>query len=252
MCGNLASFFLTGLDRWFVKFTLDNVAFAQYSFAVSLENMLNLIITPITMPLYNYLCKENDKERIKKVHKGVTIAATVIISSAFFAKLVIEKILVGYKDSCIIIFYLFAARAINALIQAVYINLYKVNKRQNTYFCKLSITLFSGAIFNYIFFAFLHVEEAYAIGTLVSAAFWLCISAIDFKKYYFDISDYVYLFLEIGIFLLCGLLMESMTGFVFYFLATVGFLLLFMKNYIINILLNVYEYIKDKRNKGKL
>ena len=53
--------FLTTMDRWFVKFLLDTYAFAQYSFAVSVESFLNLAITPVTTTLYNYFCQENNK-----------------------------------------------------------------------------------------------------------------------------------------------------------------------------------------------
>ena len=55
--GNLSSIFLTSMDRWFVKALMDTLAFAQYSFAVSVENFLNLAITPVTTTLYNYFCR---------------------------------------------------------------------------------------------------------------------------------------------------------------------------------------------------
>ena len=58
--GNLSSIFLTSMDRWFVKALMDTLAFAQYSFAVSVENFLNLAITPFTTTLYNYFCRVSD------------------------------------------------------------------------------------------------------------------------------------------------------------------------------------------------
>lgn len=50
--GNLSSVSLTSMDRWFVKALMDNLAFAQYSFAVSMENFMNVAVTPVTITLY--------------------------------------------------------------------------------------------------------------------------------------------------------------------------------------------------------
>ena len=65
--GNLASLFLSSMDRWFVKFLLDTYSFAMYSFAVSVEGFLNIAITPITTTLYNYFCRESSIEKQKSV-----------------------------------------------------------------------------------------------------------------------------------------------------------------------------------------
>ena len=64
--GNLSSIFLTSMDRWFVKALMDTLAFAQYSFAVSVENFLNLAITPVTTTLYNYFCRVSDEGEHRK------------------------------------------------------------------------------------------------------------------------------------------------------------------------------------------
>lgn len=49
MLGNFSSSIITSLDRWFVKFLMDSIFFSQYSFAVSLENIVNVLVTPITI-----------------------------------------------------------------------------------------------------------------------------------------------------------------------------------------------------------
>ena len=50
--GNLSSVVLTSMDRWFVKALMTTLAFAQYSFAVSMENFMNVAVTPVTTTLY--------------------------------------------------------------------------------------------------------------------------------------------------------------------------------------------------------
>ncbi|MCW6677527.1 hypothetical protein NHG35_08745, partial [Aerococcaceae bacterium NML180378] len=67
MLGNFSSSVFTSLDRWFVKILLDSSSFAHYSFAVSLENIINVFITPITISLYNVFCKNPEKAYIYRI-----------------------------------------------------------------------------------------------------------------------------------------------------------------------------------------
>ena len=52
------------MDRWFVKALMTTLAFAQYSFAVSMENFMNVAVTPVTTTLYNYFCKATDEVKV--------------------------------------------------------------------------------------------------------------------------------------------------------------------------------------------
>ena len=53
---------------------MDTVAFAEYSFAVSIENFINFAVTPVSTTLYNYFCGSVTNQQIKQVRKpGVGI-----------------------------------------------------------------------------------------------------------------------------------------------------------------------------------
>ena len=102
--GNLSSVLLTSMDRWFVKALLDTMAFAQYSFAVSMENFMNVAVTPVTITLYNFFCREKNVDRIKKIRNQVMIFAAVIVSSAFPARFILETYLRKYLNSSRVMF----------------------------------------------------------------------------------------------------------------------------------------------------
>jgi len=228
MCGNFASFLLTGMDRWFVKFTLNSVAFAQYSFAVSIENMLNLAVTPITIPLYNYFCKEKSKEKLKYIHRAVILFSVILISLAFVAEFVIEWILKDYLSSVKVIFLLFAAQAFQILVKAVYVNLYKVRKQQKCYFIKLIIVIISGFIFNIICFKVIGgIKEAYAWGTFLSSVLWYIISIPDFLELFDGYKDIIFLLFEIAIFIICGFYFKSLIGLLMYSIFSLIFFIIF-------------------------
>lgn len=216
MLGNLSSFVLTGLDRWFVKFLMDTTAFAFYSFAVSMESFLNVAMNPVTVTLYNYFCNHQEREQIIRVRNCVILFASLIISAAFPAKFILEHFLTNYIESTLVMFILFATQLFSMLNKGVYINLYKAQRKQKIYFIKLIIVIISGAVFNAICYGIYPIKEAFAVGTLLSAIFWFVLNKADFRNINYKIKEYVYLFITLIVFILCGCLMNSVVGFMFY------------------------------------
>ena len=99
MLGNFSSSIFTGLDRWFVKILLLSFDFAMYSFAVSMENIINVFVSPITVSMYNYFCKKPSLNEIKSVKKLSLIWGFVVISAAFPAKWILVHYLFATDGS---------------------------------------------------------------------------------------------------------------------------------------------------------
>lgn len=226
--GNLSSIFLTSMDRWFVKILMNTTAFAQYSFAVSVENFLNLAITPVTTTLYNYFCRESDKEAQKRVFNYVVIFATLIPVAAFPVQFILDVFLVKYIDASKVVFLLFSSQMFYTIIKGIYVNLYKVQRKQKIYFLKLIIILIVGFLFNCGFYALLKTKEAFALGTLLSAIVWFFLSEIDFKHLSADIKTSLYIFSELILFLFLGFYATPIVGCIIYILVTIILCAVFM------------------------
>ena len=156
--GNLSSIFLTSMDRWFVKALMDTLAFAQYSFAVSVENFLNLAITPVTTTLYNYFCRVSDEGEHRKVFNYVAVFATIIPAAAFPVKFILEVFLTKYIESSAVVFCSFP-QIFYTVIRSIYVNLYKVQRKTKVYFVKLVIILAIGFALNCGCYAVIHVKK---------------------------------------------------------------------------------------------
>ena len=137
--GNFASILITSMDRWFVKVLMSTYAFAQYSFAVSVETFLNMAITPISTTLYSFFCRKKDKDQHKNVFRYIVVFATILPAAGFPIKFILECFLNSYIDSARVIFWLFAAQIFYIVIKCIYVNLYKVQKKQHIYFIKLTL-----------------------------------------------------------------------------------------------------------------
>ena len=214
--GNLSSVVLTSMDRWFVKALMTTLAFAQYSFAVSMENFMNVAVTPVTTTLYNYFCKATDKSQIRKTRNYVMVFAAAIVSCAFPARFILEIYLTKYIDSAKVMFLLFAAQIFYIVIKSVYVNLYKAQKKQNIYFIKLMMIIVVGFIFNIVCYGIYKVKESFAVGTLLSAICWYFLCLPDFKWMEYNTKEKLYPFIQTCAFLVCGFCFSAVPGFLIY------------------------------------
>lgn len=216
LLGNFSSLLLTGMDRFFVKILLSHFAFAQYAFAVSMENFLNIAITPVSITMYNYFCKHDSKEDILNIRELIIEFAALIVISAFPVKFLVEIFLPNYMDSLFVIFLLFAAQMFYVIIKCIYVNLYKARKMQKKYFSKLVIIVIIAFVFNVVcFFIYRHMAS-FAVGTLLSAITWFFLSQLDFKELKYKPRHYIFIFSELTVFISCGKLFNSILGFAIY------------------------------------
>ena len=216
MLGNFSSNLLTSMDRWFVKAFLNNLAFAQYSFAVSMESFLNVALTPVAVTLYNFFCKTDDVFRINRIKQYVMIFAAFIISSAFWGDWILHIWLTKYIGSANVLYYLFCSQFFYFVIKGIYINLYKAQKKQRAYFVKLIIIIIYGFVANFLFFKILSLKESFALATLTSAILWFVLCTLDFKEIRISFREILYSVICTATFLLSGILIGSLIGFGIY------------------------------------
>ncbi len=216
MCGLFLSNFMTGLDRWFIKATMDTYAFAMYSFAASLEGFLNYAVTPISTTLYNYFCKNQNQKKLLEIRQIITVFSIAIIAMAFPIRFIIEIYLDKYMDAVNVLFVLFGSQAFYAIIRCFYTNLYKAKKQQGKYFKNVVLVVFVGIISNVVLYSLLRQMEAYALGTMVSAICWLVLCNKDFKEYRMKFREIIYICFSIMGFVFTGVNCQAITGCIIY------------------------------------
>lgn len=70
LIANLSIMIFYGLDRWFIKIFFTEYDFAYYSFAISMLNLINILINSISVIFYNYIAKDENKTIINNL-KGI-------------------------------------------------------------------------------------------------------------------------------------------------------------------------------------
>ena len=216
MLGNFASIILTGMDRLFIKILMDNTAFAMYSFAVAMENMMNVAVTPVSTTLYNYFCCHKEDSELRNIKDKIILFASAIVACAFPAKFILETFITKYLDSTSVIFYLFGAQMFYIIVKCFYVNLYKAQKRQEEYFAKLIAVIVIGFIFNAGFYTILHTKEAFAIGPMLCGVTWYILSELDFKTLRSKWKENLFLLLAVLSYLFLGTVSEALIGLILY------------------------------------
>lgn len=246
MCGLLLSNFMTGLDRWFIKFTMETYVFALYSFAATVEGFLSYAISPISITLYNYFCKNREINNIKMIRQYIVIFSCFIVSSAFPVKFILEFYIPKYYDCVNVLFILFSGQILYAIIRCFYINIYKADKKQNRYFVNIVKVVICGFIFNALFFILMHRVEAYAIGTFLSAVVWLELCNYDYRDYKFSMQEIIFIIISVLTLNIFGMNLPSYVGFILYLLIMVVSGVLLLRTSFIGIIRLMLDTIMKK------
>jgi len=248
MIGNFASQLLTSMDRWFIKLLMTPADFAQYSFAASLEAFLSVAISPFSVTLYNFFCRYPSKEEVKKIEEQIYVFAVMIIGCAFPAKWILEHFIPKYLSASDVMFYLFASKGFNIVIVCIFVNLYKAMKMQHAYSKKIVFVLVTGFVTNISMYYLLRTKEAFAIATLITIFIWFLFCKIEFRQYRLSVQAEAYLILEIAMFIVIGKMLDSVIGFVGYYLITVVLSLLLMRKASLSIISTVIGVIRKRTN----
>ena len=247
MLGNFSSSIFTSLDRWFVKFLMDSICFAQYSFAVSLENIVNVFVTPITISLYNVFCSNRASEYVQKIKKMVLLCGCAIIAVAFPVKFVVTHFLPEYIDALAIIFPLFGAQTFYAVIKGIHVNVYKAEKKQKRYFVITFAMIAVAVVTNIIFYLLFNSVWSFALATYTTALIWFIYCEIETKAMRFKIKEYMTIICVMVGYFFAASLKNAIIGLGVYCLVLLASSTLFMRETIKEICGIVLSYFKKRR-----
>lgn len=248
MVGNFSSSIFVGMDRWFVKILLTSAHFAYYSFAASIESLINVFITPITISLYNEFCKGIDDKRIKLIKNSIMIWGFAIITVAFPIKWIVMNYLVKYVEALSVIYVLLVAQPFYAVIKGIYVNLYKSNKRQNYYMKQMLIMILIGAVLNGIFYLIYNNMLSIAYATLITAVIWLMVCESK-SEYRFTIKEWFSIIIFLVCFLLCGKAKNEIVGMIIYIFVCLTVGVIFQRGtlkYVLNVIIDKVKRLISK------
>ncbi|MBZ4650932.1 polysaccharide biosynthesis protein [Thermosipho sp. (in: thermotogales)] len=229
MIANLSSKFFYSIDRWFVKFTLSIEDFAFYSFAISMMGVIKVLINSVTMTLYPYLARTQDKFKINKIKKYFLIIGTLSSGGYFIFVFIVNYFLPKYIPSLNVISILFAGYPAIIVINALYINLYKAQKREKKYASAVFKMLLVTTLLNFAAILIYKSNFSIAIATTISFYIWYLYSSKDFPYLKIDIKEKLYLIMFFITFLITSNYLNWWNGLLVYYIIIILINYLFYK-----------------------
>jgi hypothetical protein len=206
-------------------------------------------MTPLTVSLYNYFCKEYIAEKVRVLKDAISIYACFIVSSAFLAKCILEHFMLEYLNSIMVIFPLFAAQGIGTVVKAIYVNKYKAAGQQKRYLYQIVLMVFLSVIFNAILYYVLRSMFAIAMATLITNLIWLILCEVENPELRYQWKSMAAFGLIMGIYLFAGFALNSVLGFMVYLASVFAICLLFMRKNFVLLVNKGMQFLK-KLNKA--
>lgn len=191
------------LDRFFVKGSFNDEAFAYYSFAVSILNLFLVFILSITSIFYSYLSRKvGDRHYIINLKHKVLLLSFLFPSGYFLLEYIVTSFIGNYVQSLEVLWILMLTLPFLSVINVVYINMYKASKSIGMYLKRMLVVLCSSLMLNVLALVLFDSTIAIAWSSLLSFAFWYVYSSKDLEGARITWGEVLYILLLMGSFVL--------------------------------------------------
>ncbi|MEN8078824.1 hypothetical protein ABFP60_17790 [Clostridioides difficile] len=242
LIGNLSTMLFYALDRWFIKIFLTTNDFAYYSFSISMMNLINILVSSLSITFYNYLARGKSNEDIKKIKIYLIILGAFCSSAYFIFAGIITIMLKKYIPSLSIIAISFAAYPYIITINALIVNLYKANKKEKKYVRSVFIMVIVSLVYNIIAIILAKKSQSIAIATTLAFITWYIISMMDFKYLSINIKEVLFLGIVTISFLFLSHNIKWFIGIILYLSIVFLSAILIYKNELTEVLKKIIKY----------
>lgn len=181
------------VDKQYIKIFFDDVQFAVYSFAMSMQTIMTVLITSLSQPMYFQLAASGMSKREYRDIKELLLFFGSLSSCAYYVcSIMVKWFIPKYIDSIRVIAIFFAIFPAMAVINCLYINLYKSRKLTEKYVRSLVMMLIIAIVLDAIVI-FMGLDYVYlAVATVVAYYIWLVLGSFDFPELTITVKDYLY------------------------------------------------------------
>lgn len=216
--GNYINTLFISIDKQFVKWFFGTVEFAYYSFAMSMQAIMTVFITSIAQPLFPAMAQGKFSDEEYNNVKELLFVFGSLSGCAYFATSIIVKLFIQkYINSLQIVSIYFVVFPALAVINCLYINLYKIKGMMKTYIATLSGILVMAIVLNIIFVLVFGHFTGVAIATTITYYIWMIVGIKQFKYLKLSVRDITYLTTYVIGFYIITRTLNDYLGFVIYF-----------------------------------
>lgn len=218
--GNYINTLFVSVDKQFVNCLFGRTEFAFYSFAMSMQAIMTVFITSISQPFFPAMAQGKfTKSRYNEIKEILLIFGSYSGCAYFVTAFIVQNFIEKYIGSLAVTGIYFVVFPAMAIINCLYVNLYKIEKKTKMYVKTLVCVLCLAIVLNLIAVKVLNVFSGVAVATTCVYYFWLFIGTRQFKYINITLKDVLYLAAYFILFFVITRTMNCYSGFVCYFVA---------------------------------
>jgi O-antigen/teichoic acid export membrane protein len=203
LIGNICVLLITSIGGWVVQLIFDIEDFAYYSFAISMMNMILLIINAIGLTFYNFIAQKEDKLFLLLVKKILLILGAIAGSAYFLLDCIIGNFLPKYALSLDLIAYSFISFPYMMVINVIITNLYKARKLERRYLKVVIMVLLAEIILDIIVLIIIKSLIGIVVVTLMTFIIWYVFSLnYEFRYLRSNLAEVLFLIIHCLIFII--------------------------------------------------
>lgn len=216
--GNYINTLFVSADKQFVKWFFGTTEFAFYSFGMSMQTLMTVFITSIAQPLFPAMARGNFKDEDYDRMKKVLFVFGSFSGCAYFGlSIIVKHFIQKYIGSLEVIGMYFIVFPAMAVINCMYINLYKIKGMMKTYITTLAGILCTAIVLNGLFVWLFKYFTGVALATALTYYIWLFVGTRQFKFLKISVNDIIFLVIYILGFFTITRTMSDWIGFGVYF-----------------------------------
>ena len=221
--GNYINVLFHSVGKQVVKLMFDTTTFAHYSFGLSLQTILMVFITSAASPMLNFLASgEIAKGQYRDVKRLLFMLGACSGMAYYACEIAVSKLLPNYVSSLRVIAIYFIAFPAIAIINCLYVNLYKITKQTRRYIAILISVLLTSVVLNVVLVWIWTDVTAVAVATAIVYYLWLLIDMLYFKSIQPEWKDALFLAAYLLLYILCMVFFSGLIGFAIYFVLFVA------------------------------
>lgn len=199
--GNYVNTLFHSIDKQFVNVLYSVHSFAMYSFAMSTQSMMTIFITALAQPFYPKMARGDMNKKELNFLKELLFMFGSLSGCAYFAlSIVVKYFIKKYTGSLEVIGIFFAVFPAMAVINVIYINMYKIKRKLKKYVFVLLGMLGISIVFNGIAAVVHGGNIGISFATMCVYYVWLYYSQRDLEEITIGLKDTIYLVVYLGIY----------------------------------------------------
>lgn len=229
--GNYINTLFVSADKQFIKWFFDNSKFAFYSFGMSMQALMTVFITSIAQPLFPAMAQGRFEDKdYNKIKELLIIFGSFSGCAYFITSIIVKSFISKYTDSLNVVGIYFVVFPALAVVNCLYLNLYKIKNMMRTYIKTIIGILCIAVVLNAVAVSIYPKFTGVSIATTITYYIWFVVGIIQFKFIKLTLKDVAYLLIyTIGFFLITRNI-NDFIGIPVYFCFIVAIILLFYRN----------------------